>query len=64
MNIIFDILNENRIKKIDISVLKTHPDEYDPFLIEKAHDFLKSNNPNLTNKQNCKWISEQVSKFY
>ena len=30
-------INDNRIKKIEISALKTHSEEYDPFLLEKLN---------------------------
>ena len=36
-------INSARIKKIDVGALKTHPEEYDPFLIEKATDLLQTN---------------------
>lgn len=64
INTVFNIINENRIKKIDMSALKTHTEEYDPFLIEKFNEFLKTTSPNLTHKSTCKWISEYFIKCY
>jgi hypothetical protein len=33
IQIILDLINTSKIKKIDMSYLKTHSEEYDPFLV-------------------------------
>jgi hypothetical protein len=40
-------VNSTRMKKIDVGALKTHSEEYDPFLIEKATELFQTNKPNI-----------------
>ena len=64
INTILNQINDNRVKKIEISVLKTHSEEYDPFLLEKLNEILKINSSDFTHKLVIKWISEGFVKYY
>jgi hypothetical protein len=64
VNNVFEAINGKRIKKLEMSSLKKNSEEYDPFLIEKIGDIMKTTNSDFTSKNTLTWITENFIKCY
>lgn len=61
---ILNEINSKRMKKLECSSLKTHSEEYDPFLVEQLLTFLKPYSLRLTNKKSITWIAVAFIKHF